>query len=869
MSDNARFHNKLHRKNHHTLYTDGYPDSATDPIASQAEPFNGDFFLAGNLNVYGSINTSYVSLSNINIPVPFLSANVGFKPTNSLIIQLSGVKYAIPVTFVGDNTFNSSGSGINSLSAGITYLGNTYINGTLSGSDSDTWNNTTSTLLGNSASWFGGQIAFTTLTASSASWGSVYSSVCATSAAWQSATYSDSWVRANSATANNTYNTSIFSKLSTQAFTFISSTSSIITQPTNFNNIAYGNFVSILGGKNNTASAYANYSILAGGSANCTNGVYTSIIGGNTNTATGSASFIGGGSSNYTLGNYTGIIGGSTNTATGSASFIGGGTNNCTLGNYSGIIGGQNNYICSNASCSFIVGTSLTACQPNTIYVNNLNTQCCVIAPNACLNFLDVRTSGVGNTSLPNTIAQFYSNTSSYSQVNHQNIYTGVSASTDFIVTADNGNDTSNYLDLGINSSTYNTSAYGITGPNDAYLYAQSCNLAVGTAGSSSLILHTGGTLATNERVRITPNGFVGIGTPNPISFVTISSPLSTINSYPVLTVFGNVSASGCVYSSNIIPAIYQNINSTILPLSGGNTASGIYSYIGSGCSNSIVGQAAVIVGGYSNAVNNDFGSSLGGCDNTVGGIGSIIGGGVCNQTFSSYSSILGGLSSCASNKGSIVGGFANTATGLASFIGGGCNNTASSVYGIVVGGKNNTNNGINSFIAGGICNTINNSITGAFILGSNINASCSNQTYVNGLVADNSICGNNVYASNYLYGGCSCINTLSTFYTQSYQTTAWDITVLRSQNILGTLSVTGKTALSGNKYSAIIGDGTNSSFTINHKLSTSDIVMTVSNVSARQVVYPAIVITDSSNIQVSFTTIPPLTSYKVSIIGL
>jgi hypothetical protein len=33
MAGNARFHDKHHRTNHHTLSTAGIPDSATDPIA--------------------------------------------------------------------------------------------------------------------------------------------------------------------------------------------------------------------------------------------------------------------------------------------------------------------------------------------------------------------------------------------------------------------------------------------------------------------------------------------------------------------------------------------------------------------------------------------------------------------------------------------------------------------------------------------------------------------------------------------------------------------------------------------------------------------------------------------------------------------
>jgi len=50
MAGNARFHNKFHRRGHHTDQSTGYPDSGTDPIASQAEPFLGDFYLAGSLS---------------------------------------------------------------------------------------------------------------------------------------------------------------------------------------------------------------------------------------------------------------------------------------------------------------------------------------------------------------------------------------------------------------------------------------------------------------------------------------------------------------------------------------------------------------------------------------------------------------------------------------------------------------------------------------------------------------------------------------------------------------------------------------------------------------------------------------------------
>lgn len=54
MAGNARFHNKWHRRGHHSSPSVGYPDSATDPIASREEPFVGDFYLAGSLSASGN-----------------------------------------------------------------------------------------------------------------------------------------------------------------------------------------------------------------------------------------------------------------------------------------------------------------------------------------------------------------------------------------------------------------------------------------------------------------------------------------------------------------------------------------------------------------------------------------------------------------------------------------------------------------------------------------------------------------------------------------------------------------------------------------------------------------------------------------------
>ena len=64
MSGNARFHDKLHRANHHTLSTGGLLDSAYDPIASPEHPFRGDFVLSGSLSALGNIIANGLTIKN-------------------------------------------------------------------------------------------------------------------------------------------------------------------------------------------------------------------------------------------------------------------------------------------------------------------------------------------------------------------------------------------------------------------------------------------------------------------------------------------------------------------------------------------------------------------------------------------------------------------------------------------------------------------------------------------------------------------------------------------------------------------------------------------------------------------------------------
>jgi hypothetical protein len=100
--------------------------------------------------------------------------------------------------------------------------------------------------------------------------------------------------------------------------------------------------------------------------------------------------------------------------------------------------------------------------------------------------------------------------TNSYLQLVAQNTSTGTSASSDFVATADNGSDTTNFVDLGINGSAYNQAAYNIGAADDAYLLAVGGHLAVGTGTATKTIkFHTGGTTTTQLRATITDTALV------------------------------------------------------------------------------------------------------------------------------------------------------------------------------------------------------------------------------------------------------------------------------------------------------------------------------------------------------------------------
>ena len=103
-----------------------------------------------------------------------------------------------------------------------------------------------------------------------------------------------------------------------------------------------------------------------------------------------------------------------------------------------------------------------------------------------------------------------------YLQFQIQNRSTNVSASSDFVATADTGTETSAFIDMGINGSGYINNGNGIGHALDGYLYLRDGgDLLIGNYNTNKkVIIFSGiGPAASNARVYLDPLGTVGINT--------------------------------------------------------------------------------------------------------------------------------------------------------------------------------------------------------------------------------------------------------------------------------------------------------------------------------------------------------------------
>lgn len=180
-------------------------------------------------------------------------------------------------------------------------------------------------------------------------------------------------------------------------------------------------------------------------------------------------------------------------------------------------------------------------------------------------------------------MAQFTGNVNSYSQINFQNVNPGELASGDYILTADNGTDSTYYLDIGIASSNHDDpDFFGDTSTvNDAYMYVTGVDQAgpSSAAGPGNLILGStngaikmfvGNTAQANVVATVSSAGMLLIGNITADTFVTTPVPLANLTAVAGARAFvsdGNLAAAGNFGAqignagSNVVPVYSDGTN--------------------------------------------------------------------------------------------------------------------------------------------------------------------------------------------------------------------------------------------------------------------------------------------------------------------
>ena len=191
-----------------------------------------------------------------------------------------------------------------------------------------------------------------------------------------------------------------------------------------------------------------------------------------------------------------------------------------------------------------VAGTVSNASLATTLstYTGNISAYSVKTSGNSATGFNGLyvgRQSGFAQ--VPNLLTQHTGNFNSYSQINSQNTTSGNQSTTDYVATADNGDNTTNYIDLGIAGSAYDgtvpsnslgTSLY----PNDGYVYVQGST--PGVAGGNLVL----GTTVPGTGIRFLAGG---INSANIAVAINNPGTAPTNNATGALVVTGGVGISG------------------------------------------------------------------------------------------------------------------------------------------------------------------------------------------------------------------------------------------------------------------------------------------------------------------------------------
>jgi hypothetical protein len=161
-------------------------------------------------------------------------------------------------------------------------------------------------------------------------------------------------------------------------------------------------------------------------------------------------------------------------------------------------------------------------------------------------------------------MAQFTGNVPSYAQLNLQNYGNSNTSSGDYIITADNGTDSTHFLNLGLTGSNWDgtqpNSLGNRLGPNDGYLYVQDGDMVIGTSNGTIETWKFGqdgnltapGNILTNGRIITTPVAYANL--------TAVAGSRAFINNGN-LVASGNFGAQVIGGGSNTLPVWSDGVN--------------------------------------------------------------------------------------------------------------------------------------------------------------------------------------------------------------------------------------------------------------------------------------------------------------------
>jgi hypothetical protein len=152
-------------------------------------------------------------------------------------------------------------------------------------------------------------------------------------------------------------------------------------------------------------------------------------------------------------------------------------------------------------------------------------------------------------------VVQFSGNVNAYSQVNFQNINAGNLASTDYVATADDGDDDNYYVNLGINSSTYDDPVdYPGFYAHDSYLHNHGGNLILNPETTGTYIkLMVGGTDTSNVVAAVSETGIEVTGYVSATGNVTAANIIANgVVDTTTVVASGNITAANVIANSGL-----------------------------------------------------------------------------------------------------------------------------------------------------------------------------------------------------------------------------------------------------------------------------------------------------------------------------